>query len=119
MGGCDGSINISKTDNRGLESFVHVLTHAYKTATSSSNPNYLIFRRLTRADFWVLCEERALGWGIKNSGATISYSGVTFLVGRSADSESNTGLTEADLPKGAGGWEDMLLTIKKGLPPLT
>lgn len=111
MGGCDGSINTAKTDNRGLEAFVQVVTSAYNSAISSSNPNYLIFKRLSRADFWVLCEERALGWGIKNSGASISYNGTTFFAGRIAASDSNTGPIEATLPNGAGGWVDMLATI--------
>jgi hypothetical protein len=119
MGGCDGSIDTSKTNNRGLEAFVQVLTSAYNTATRSSNANYQIFRRLSRADFWVLCEERALAWGIKNSGASISYNGTTFFAGRSSASASNTGPIEANLPNAAGAWADMLTTMQKGIPSLT
>lgn len=119
MGGCDGSIDTSNTKSRGLELFVQALTDAYETATSSSNPNYQIFRKLSRSDFWVLCEERALGWSIKNSGASISYNGTTFFAGRSAASTSNTGPIEASLPNAAGGWADMLTTMKKGIPALT
>lgn len=55
MGGCDGSINLAKTDNRGLESFVDVVTGVYTTLTNPRNAYYSYFNRLTRADFWALC----------------------------------------------------------------
>lgn len=65
MGGCDGSINIAKADNRGLEDYVSKMTQAFASVISSkTNPStYALFIRMSRADFWVLCEERALGWG--------------------------------------------------------
>jgi hypothetical protein len=56
MGGCDGSISLTNTDNRGLENFVKVVTEAYNTSIEPNSPNYTIFKRLSRADFWVLCE---------------------------------------------------------------
>lgn len=56
MGGCDGSINLLMTDNRGLESYTHAITAAYNASIKSTNPSYSLFQRMSRADFWVLCE---------------------------------------------------------------
>lgn len=119
MGGCDGSINIQKTDNRGLEPFVQVVTAAYNTAIKSSNPRAYLFKRMKRSDFWVLCESRALGWGIKNSGATVDYRGVTFAAGRYAAPSPDNSPNEATLPNAAGSWTAMINNFKTGIPSLS
>lgn len=65
MGGCDGSLNLFKTENRGLEGVVAKLNQSY----SSKSPNFTyISTYLSRADFLVLAEERALAWGMKLGG---------------------------------------------------
>lgn len=72
MGGCDGSLNLTNGANRGLEGLAQELSKAYSfSINSQSNPSsYKLFNKLSRADFWVLTEERALAWGIKRSGVT-------------------------------------------------
>lgn len=62
MGGCDARINLENTENRGLEGLVRRITQIYN---DNNNP---FKTTLSRPDFWVLCELRALAWGIKNGG---------------------------------------------------
>lgn len=69
MGGCDGSINFENADNSGLAAPVNSLVNAYTRATDSiisGTTTATLFKKLTRADFFVLTETRALGWGMKN-----------------------------------------------------
>lgn len=96
-----------------------MVTGVYTTLTNPRNAYYSYFKRLTRADFWALCESRALGWGIKRSGVTPTYNGVPFVAGRPAALLSNNSPTETTLPNGAGGWAAMLGVLKTGLSVLT
>ena len=93
MGGCDGSINLAKTDNRGLETFVRVVSTAYNFSIKASSPHSSIFSRMSRVDFWVLCEQRALAWGIKNGQQTINFSGVNYAYGRPAAAQPDNSPT--------------------------
>lgn len=81
MGGCDASLNLYKTENRGLEGLVSKLNQSY----SSKSPNYTyISTYLSRADFLVLMEERALAWGLKAGGESPKFRNTTpiFVYGR-------------------------------------
>lgn len=65
MGGCDGSLNLFKTENRGLEGVVAKLNQSY----SAQSPNFTYLSTyLSRADYLVLLEQRALAWGMKLGG---------------------------------------------------
>jgi hypothetical protein len=111
MGGCDASINIFKTDNRGLENYVKQMTEIYETLKKPTNIYSKYFKRFSRADFWALCESRALAWGIKRGGAIPTIIGAPFVAGREAQTVSNTSVNEGPLPNGAGGWADMLQVL--------
>jgi hypothetical protein len=39
MGGCDGSITLTNTDNRGLEAFAQVVSAAYNTSVRPRSAN--------------------------------------------------------------------------------
>jgi hypothetical protein len=116
MGGCDGSIDLTKTDNRGLEDFVKVVTQAYNYSIKTTSPHSSIFSRMKRADFWVLCEQRALAWGIKNSNVTINVSGVIYVYGRPYAAKPDKSPNETTLPNAAGNWSDMLINFRDGNP---
>ncbi len=119
MGGCDGSINIVNTDNRGLEDFVKKLTDAYTAAINPTNINsYKYFSRMSRADFWVLAETRALAWGIKNANnGTFTTSLPPFSAGRSSPLSSSNGPNEPSIfPNAAGTWAAMLTVMQNGNP---
>ena len=65
MGGCDGSINASNPSNRGLENLAKSIGEAYEIATNPErSTNHASFKKLSRADFWVLSVQRAVAWGI-------------------------------------------------------
>jgi hypothetical protein len=82
--GCDARINLETTANRGFESFVREMDRVYYDTQSS-----LFFDTLTRADFWALCFNRALGLAIKagadrdNSHPSLGAAFVPYLYGRS------------------------------------
>jgi hypothetical protein len=125
MGGCDGSIKTTNPDNKGLELSVSLVTQAYAAARSTSNTNsisYMAFNRMgSRADFWVLCEERALAWGVQRGGGTIVYSPNLphYSAGRVSVTSPTAGLIETSLPNAAGTWASMLNTFKTGNPNLS
>lgn len=80
MGGCDGSLNLFATENRGLEGFTSFMTNFY---TQGPNASYLQ-AYLSRADFWVLSEQRALSTSIKRGVTPLAFRNDTpaFVYGR-------------------------------------
>lgn len=70
MDGCDGSVNLNNSDNRGLEIAVRQLNASF----SSRNSDYAYLSTyLSRSDYWALVMSRALAQGIKKSGASVPY----------------------------------------------
>ena len=103
MGGCDGSINASNPANRGLENLAKSISDAYELATNPHNStNHAAFKKLSRADFWVLSAQRAAAWGIHNGAQAPSFTGKpNFYYGRvSEPSGSSTDSHEGDFPEG-------------------
>lgn len=70
MGGCDGSINLFQSENRGLEGLIGTLNKTY--SAKSDNYSY-ISTYLSRADFLVLAEQRALGLAWKAGGQVPTF----------------------------------------------
>ena len=60
--GCDGSINLGNTDNRGLESYVRRMRRLYRDTP-------IFHDNLSKADFAILCGRRALAHAINDGGA--------------------------------------------------
>ncbi len=96
----------------------------YLTLTNSKqNPTtYTYFNLLTRADFWMLCEQRALAYGYKNDPATATFkptinspNGFTFYYGRPTTEPYDADPYEGTLPDGSDSWETMLTDIQVGL----
>jgi hypothetical protein len=103
MGGCDGSINASNPANRGLENLAKSIGDAYELSTNPHNTsNYAAFKKLSRADFWVLSAQRAAAWGIYKGAQIPAFTGKPiFYYGRvSEPSGSSTDSHEGDFPGG-------------------
>ena len=94
MGGCDGSINFANTDNAGLTDPANNIANAYARATDSQRSGATtaaLFAKLSRADFFVLAETRALAWGMKNGSSFPSFTGKpVFQYGRTSASNHNS-----------------------------
>jgi hypothetical protein len=123
MGGCDGSINLTKTDNRGLEVYSSVLNRAYSFAVDPvKNPTTAtLFSKLSRGDFYVLSEQRALAWGIKNSNTTPTFTtpnGFTYCYGRVDSDPFDADSYEGTLPGGGDAWQTALNDVITGIPSL-
>lgn len=66
IGGCDGSLNITNPPNRGLEEMPKAITSSFSLATNPLNTsNAAAFQKLSRADYWALLVQRAVGWAIR------------------------------------------------------
>ena len=93
MGGCDGSINFGNSDNAGLTVPANNIANAYARATDTRRSGATtanLFKKLSRADFFVLTETRALGWGMKNGNSFPSFTNKpVFLYGRINASNHN------------------------------
>lgn len=96
-----------------------MLYNTHQQLQNPRSPTYSIFSRLSRADFWVLCEQRALAWGMKNAGYVPSLSGAVFSYGRTTTDPYNTDNYEGTLPDGIDGWQKMLGDIAAGIPVLS
>lgn len=98
------------------------LNKAYSFAINSQqNPSsFAVFNKLSRADFWVLVEERALAWGIKRSKVIpqVNFSSVHFSYGRVSTEPFDLDNYEGTLPNGADAWQTMLNDIATGLPAI-
>lgn len=98
---------------------------------SSKSPNFTyISTYLSRADFLVLTEERALAWGMKLGGELPKFTNTTpvFVYGRSPNPYGiNNDNKEGDFPDGVANWTDSTPThpttvlegLLNGLPSLT
>lgn len=122
MGGCDGSLNLTNSANRGLEGLALELNKAYSFAINSQqNPSsFAIFNKLSRADFWVLVEERALAWGIKRSGVIpkVNFNSGHFSYGRVSTEPFDLDNYEGTIPGGVDAWQTMLKDFATGLPAI-
>ena len=96
-----------------------MLFNTHRQLQNPRSPTYSIFSRLSRADFWVLCEQRALAWGMKNAGYVPSISGAVFSYGRTATDPYNTDNYEGTIPDGIESWQSMLAGIATGIPVLS
>lgn len=104
MGGCDASLNLTNSDNRGL-TFVAEFANV---AFSSKGSNYsTLSAYLSRSDYWALVESRALAWAIKagNNSAPFSNSTPSFVYGR-GDNPAGTSAddVEGSFPDGRANW---------------
>ena len=116
--GCDGSINIGNTENRGLESYTRLMRNLYRD-------NALFNTFMSKADFAVLCGRRALAHAIKdgaaNSGTipTLPQSFVVFNYGRHNTSLNwNDDDLEGPLPDGIDNWPSILSGVQTSLKGL-
>jgi len=104
MGGCDGSLNLNNSDNRGLSSFEEYANKAY----SSKGTNYtLLSTYLSRSDYWVLVEDRSLAWAVKAGNNTFTFYNSTpiFVYGR-GDNPAGAAAddVEGNFPDGRANW---------------
>ena len=112
--GCDGRLGLEKTGNRGLEKLAKQMNDIYFETP--------IFRdTLSRADFWVLCERRALAKAIKTGAARSGYFptlspnfpvhnyGRPNITGPSTEDDN-----EGPFPEGLDNWPKVLSVFQEG-----
>lgn len=125
MGGYDRSINFGNADNAGLTGPANNIAAAYAQATDSQKSGAAtatLFMKLSRADFFVLVETRALGWGMKNGNSLPSFTNKpVFLYGRTSASNHNSDTYEgpSGFPDGINNWDTVISKTIKGVPTIT
>lgn len=109
-GGCDGSLNLSNSDNRGLEATIFKLGSIFNKFSLVFSPY------LTQADFWALVMCRALAYGLK-TGNSIPFSDTypDFVYGRPTNKNATADDFEGVFPDGIANWSTITTNLKAGL----
>ena len=115
--GCDGSVNLSATHNRGLENVMRRIQRTYNRG--ANNATYQA--ALSFPDFVVLVTQRAIGKGIQNSGvASVPFvSGPHYYYDRPAGPTWSADPTESAMVDGIDNWSTVQNFVQNDLSPVT
>ena len=117
VSGCDGSVNLSATQNRGLEGVTIRIHNAYE-----SGPNAAYYQNyLTEADFVVLVTSRAVGHGLRAGRARVPHvtSTAHFHYGRPTGPHWSADPTEGEIVDASDNWPAVLAFLGQHLSPVT
>jgi len=118
--GCDGSVNDANINNKGLNYTMGMLQRGYDFDKFPFKK--FINDHLSLADWAVLAQLRAVGYGIKNANngyANFNNKTSVFKYGRISNPKGAFKEdVEGKLPQGGDGWKDNMDKIKAGLKGL-